>query len=340
MLIKKEIYPPFILTIPDDAAVFSILNPVEKVAAKIIMENYINFLCYKDFESGISFFRFEDSMHYETIQGFKKCFIPIHIIKKYSGLDYILQLIKENYFVTMPVDKGSIDFYGEGVEGTHLIFIYGVDTLRQVFLCKDFNQLNFVDFEVSFEMMSNSLKNYSRPDPQGIDGLRGFQIDRETTTSIDYARVYSEFYKLSQEYMSSETGYGLGAINLYLHEIKRYPCDVGLINSWYVIGNYLREAAKLMKFRYKVLQQDSFNNTMQLDDSVIKKLISDTDVLFFSIYRQKYKGEIMDEGTIRKLTALVNVCKEDYKQVSDYFCTKLSAGTPCLRAPSDTRSCL
>ena len=80
-----------------------------------------------------------------------------------------------------------------------------------------------------------------------------------------------------------------------------------------------------MDFRYKILRQDCFNDAMHSDDSVIQKLVSDTDILFFNIYRQKCKEDIMDEGTIQKLTALVDVCKEDYKQVSDYFCKTVSA---------------
>ena len=68
MLIKKKIYEPMIITIPDDAAFFSILNPAEKATEKVVMENYINFYCYKDSGTDISFFRFEDFLK----QGFNE----------------------------------------------------------------------------------------------------------------------------------------------------------------------------------------------------------------------------------------------------------------------------
>lgn len=327
MRIEKEIYSPLILTVPDDAALFSVLNPSKKITKKIIMENNINFYCYKDLVSGIAFFRFKDSMNYGCIEGLKRCCIPIDIVKKYHDLiDLITKILMEGYCIIMPVNKGSIDFYGKNVEGTHQVFIYGIDTQRQILLCKDFEANCFVKFEVSFEEVENSLKDYDFINIQESDGIMAFQINESILPVIEYSRVYSEFYRFNQEFVSNEASCGLGAIELYLSEIKRYPSDYNLIMSWYVLANYLRESAKLMMIRFNILKEENtdeqnielFNNQI-----LVKKLLKDTDILFFKICRLRNKMVIVDDGITNNLCSLVNMCKDDFRMLAIYFCKLL-----------------
>lgn len=62
-------------------------------------------------------FRFENFMDYESINGLERYFIPIYLMKKYyAQLHNVINLLKEGYVVSMPVNKGSINFYeSEGI---------------------------------------------------------------------------------------------------------------------------------------------------------------------------------------------------------------------------------
>ena len=77
MIIKNKIYQPNILTIPEDTSLFSILCPSEKITSKIIMENYIDFFCFKDPANNLVYFRFKKFMDYGNIEGIKQSFIHL-----------------------------------------------------------------------------------------------------------------------------------------------------------------------------------------------------------------------------------------------------------------------
>jgi len=328
MLIKKEIYIPAIFTIPDDAALFSILNFKEKTCKKILMENYINFCCYKDIYTGIVLFRFENSVHFESINGLDWCFIPMGMLKKYTyNLDMITQLLIENYAISMPVNKGSIDFYGENAKGTHIMLIYGVDTCKNILLCKDFHRQKFVEFNVDFKSMKESIQNYYNPYSKDSDGLLAFRVNKKTPFNIEYSKVYFEFDKLKKGFVSDTEGFGVGAIDLYLKEIKKYPNDSNLIMSWYVIANYLREASKLMCIRYDILKKDfpcSRGLNFKEYDDVTKKLQNDTDVAFFKIASLCRKDTIVSASLAEELSELIYECRDDFKCISNCFCEMIS----------------
>ena len=253
MLIKKEIFTPAILTIPDDTAIFSILDMGKKITRKIIMENFIDFCCFKD--NHIMLFRFRNSLNFENIKGLDQCFIPIEIIQKYhDNLDVLIHLIMEGYAILMPVCRNCIDFYGNNTVGSHLAFIYGVDTSKKTFFCKDFLGEYFMTFETSFESIKKSLLNYHSIYTQKSDGLIAFRTSKTVCPNIEYSNVFCEFSKLCQEFATDTVGYGLKAIDLYLSNIKDYHD----ILSWYVIANYMRESIKLMNIRYNILK-DTYN---------------------------------------------------------------------------------
>ena len=286
MLIRKKIYEPMIYTRPDDAAFFSLLDPAEKITEKVIMENYIDFYCYKDSETDISFFRFEDLLKRGNIEGMDCCFVPLGMLQRNkSGIDILVELLMEGYFISVPVMKDYIGFYGSSAGGTHVLYIYGADTFQKAFLCKDFAGHAFVEFTVSFEEMQNSLLNYNICCSKEQNNLNAFRINEKVFPAIEYAKVYSEFHKLCQDFSSRRVGYGMGAINLYLREVRGYPRNIELAGSWYVLANYLREATKLMKYRYRILEKEipMTCEGVAEGEKILRKLEHDTDILLLLI---------------------------------------------------------
>lgn len=328
MLIKKELYSPLIRTIPDDTALFSILNFETKIAKKIIMENYINFYCFKDFPFDYTVLRFENFMDYESIEGLERCFIPIDIVKKYYyNLDIFFELLNEGYIILMPIHRSSIAFYGEQAEGNHLLLIYGFDTLMQVFLCKDFEGYNFVEFNVTFNDMKKSILSYFRPYSRESNGLLALRICNSTPPFVNYSKVYTEFNKLGQEFMTHKSGYGLGAVNLFLKDIQSKPLNSVTIYSWYVLANYLRESTKLINIRYNILEEEICKKQIKkLSENryKIKKLSHDVDNLYFKVCKLFSPTSILSDGVSTNLSTLVYVCKEDLKEISYFLCEIIS----------------
>lgn len=330
MLIKNNIYQPMILTIPEDTSLFSILNPSEKITSKIIMENYVNFFCFKDPANNLVYFRFKKRMDYGNIEGIKQSFIPLDVLKKYfDALDTMNQFLLNGYVLSVPVHKMSIDFYGKS-EGTHPLFIYGVDTERQILFCKDFGYREFVEFEVSFEDMKNSLANCEITNLQALKGLLAFRVDEKAAMQIEYAKVYSGFNSLRAEYTSANAGYGLGAIDLYMNGVIQYPCEVNPINRWYVLANYLRESAKLMKMRFSILEKEICEKQIKksLDINYLENLISSTDILFFTILKLQQKKASSSSEIVGKLYELTNVCRKGFYVLADHVCEFICNAMP------------
>lgn len=328
MLLKSNIYSPIIRTIPDESAFFSVLDPEKKITSKIIMENFINFFSYKDTSSGLTFFRFENYKNFGTIEGIEQCFISIKMLKKnHQDLNILFQLIESGFVILLPVDKKSIDFYGEDAIGTHFMLVYGADISREILFCKDFSIHNFVEFEVSIDSARKSLMEFQLANLREIVGLLAFRINDMNENTIDFSKVFMEFSKLGQIYSSDKAGYGLGAIDLYLKEVKHYPRDTYLIESWYVIANYLREAVKLMKIRFDILENEIYKvHAKKISDHEIRihRLSHDTDNLFFNICKLKNKKIILSTEIEEKLTMLVNKCRQEFGKTSEYFCKVIS----------------
>ncbi|MCI8693219.1 MAG: hypothetical protein HFH91_10855 [Lachnospiraceae bacterium] len=322
MLIKNKIYQPIILTIPEDTSLFSVLNPDEKMTSKIIMENFIDFYCFKVPTHNFVYFRFENYMDYSYIEGIRQAFIPIDMLKNYfDALQTIFHFLANGYVLSMPIVKKNISFYKQS-EGMHPMFIYGADTSRQVLFCKDFSGHLFAEFEASFEDMKNSLSNYDMANLRALDGLLAFRMDDKASREIEYSKVYSEFHKLRTGYASANDGYGLGAIDLYVNRVVQYPCEVSPIDRWYVIANYLRESAKLMRMRYCILEKEFQEKRIEkpLDTLLLKKLIQDTDILFFTISKLQMKGSIASSEIIDRLCTLTNICRNDFQMFAEYIC--------------------
>ena len=327
MIIQKKIYNPMILTIPDDVVLFTILNPEDKMTRKIVMENYINFYAYKDAVSGISYFRFEDFKNYENLDGVEKCLVPMNLIKENSNsLGFLLELLQTDYVISLPIVKKFIDFYGQDADGTHVLFVYGADLDNEVFLCKDFDRFDYVDFTVSFEVMKKSLAMYTAFHFGERESLLAFRINERGSSVIEYAKVYSGFHKLKQDFSSRPAGYGLGAIDFYRKEIRGYPQNIHLIRCWYVLANYMRESVKLMKYRYAVLMEDMAALSGEFPDggATIDNLSRNADILFFKTGIMTRKQVIADSDRITELSGLVTACRESFRQVCEYFCRAVS----------------
>lgn len=327
MIIKKEIYQPLILTIPEDSAFFSILNPVEEISKKIIMENYINFYSFRDPQYGNIAFRFENYMDYESIEGIERCFIAIDVMKKYyKSLDIIVELLTEGYAITVPVVRSCFSFYGKDIEGTHLVLIYGVDTIQNTLFCKDFSGSKFVNFNVSFRVLKKSLELYHRSFARESDGLLAFRINKKVYPNVDYARVYSEFYKLRQEYFSYGAAYGVGSINLVLNDIKNQPTKYVSADRWFNVVYYLLESSKLFNYRYKIFENELVFRMIEdlgKGKEIIKKLSKDTNLLFFKIQKLYLKKINVSGSILKDMVVLLSICRDDFKIAAEYFCDSI-----------------
>ena len=193
---KKKLFSPIITTIPDDMLVFSILNINEKITHKFIMENYINFYSFKVLNEEYVVLRFEDTMNRKKYEGIDHCFIPIDLLEKYDqNFNIIIEMIREGYFLTLPICKKDISFYEE-LEGTHLITIYDADVSKNIFLCKDFQGHKFVEFEVPFKDIKNGLLNYHRIYQKDSEGLTALRLTNKCNTKIDYcSRIFVQIQR-------------------------------------------------------------------------------------------------------------------------------------------------
>ncbi|GEM_PF-2223714 len=327
MIIEKKLYEPMIHTIPDDCCLFSLLNVEDEFAKKIIMENYINFYAFKDRQYGNIVFRFENFMNYESILGLERCFIPIGMLKKYYGnLNIIVQLLSEDYAIMLPVSRKYISFYKSNPEGNHLLLIYGVDTYKKIFLCKDFQGRKFTKFQVTFKEMMDSIENYVRPFPKESDGLLAFRINFKESPCIDYAKVYLENYKMRQQYFSGDVGYGVGAIDLALYDVKVRPEEYILAERFFNLICYLFESSKLFKFRYSVLKNELNKMEIGMEDGedIIKKLYGDTSNVLFKIEKWHLKGISTSGLVLEELLKRLYMCREDFCWVTEYFCNQIS----------------
>ena len=322
MYIKQKLVTPLILTIPDDTAVFSILNPEEKISKKIIMENYINFYAYREPTYKTMVFRFENFMNYENINGLDHCFIPMSLLKKYYGIEIILQLIREGYVITLPVMRKCFEFYGDNAKGTHIMFIYGMDTVRKVLVCRDFDAHKFVDFEVSFEAVEKSMLIYERSYTVEEEGMLAFKVSKTVSPEIDYAKVFFEFKKLMQEIFSYNASYGVGAINAYINDINIQPTRYLDTNAWYHFANYLREATKLIPIRFNILKEDLLQKEVnEYNIKVIDKLNNDITNLFSICSKALIRGTELTVPKVKEYAEYLYICKEDFKAAAELFCS-------------------
>ncbi len=327
MLIKNPVFEPLILTIPDDVIVFSIFSYENAYSRKFIMENYINFYSVNPPHLQEVVFRFENFMDYESIHGLERCFIPMGIVKKYySDEAIILQLLKEGYIVNMPVDRSCISFYGKEAVGTHRILIFGANLDKKIFICKDFKGHGFVEFKIGFSDLINSTNKFDNPNSREANGILAFRIDRTVSGSIEYAKVLSEFKKLGQDVYDLHSGYGIGAISLFMQDALERKWDSILCYKFYEVSNYMREASKLMINRYDIMLDifgDKKIDKMEELRFVLRELEANTNKLFFKVCRLEFR-KAFSGIEVKPLIILMNDCKESFKKVSGSFCNVIN----------------
>ena len=327
MIIKKKLYKPFILTIPDDTSIFSIMDLDNPICRKIIMENYINFYGFRDYPREYILFRFENFMNYETISELNRCFYEMRILKKYyNGPNLMIQLLREDYVIMLPISRCCIRFYGSGNRGHHLLFIFGVDTERKIFFCKDFSERRCVEFEVSFDEIKRSLDIYFREFSRESDGLLAIKVNPNSSTEIDYSKVYCEFYKLKQSFYTNEAGYGVGAINLMIYDVKRRPDEYTNADSLRNISFYLLEASKLLTYRYRIFSDEIVKHKIgtDMDESILGKLCRDVKIFYYQIEKLSLKGSEISMDMMTSLCKMMETCRDDFYEIADYICNLIS----------------
>ena len=322
MKYEVKMFPYIIRTIPDDMLIFSLFNLNNSLTKKFIMENYINFYSFKELEGNYVSLRFEDFMREGNFEGIDHCFIPIDIMMEYNyNLKIIKELLRERYLVTLPIATKYISFYK--FDGSHLITVYGVDTEKDVFLCKDFQGHEFVEFEVSVKDMQNGLLNYHRMNRKESEGLLALRLSNNCNTKIDYSKVFLEFWKLQQDFCTDTMGFGIGALNLLTTDIEERYNDFFKADEWYNPANYLRESSKLMNIRYDILQEEIGRDKTVDGRQILAKLEKDTGKLFFNVEKKIYKGKELTKEEFEKFYYLFLECKEDFRKTAEVFCDKV-----------------
>ena len=325
MIMKKMLYEPLIKTIPDDTSIFSVLDIKTEIGKKIVMENYINFYAFRDQQYGNIVFRFENFMNYESIFGLERCFVPIDIMKKYyMDCKIIVELLSEGYVMMLPVCKSSISFYKKNPEGMHLLLIYGVDTTKKNFFCKDFSGHKFLDFLSTFDEIRDSLKKYYRPFPKEADGMLAFRINLKATSEVDYAKVYIENYKLKHNFFSRDIGYGVGAINLAIYDAEQRPKEYIFAERFFNLSCYLLEASKLFKFRYEVLKSQLQLQNINFDEDILKKLCRDVTITFAKVEKLHLKKARVKDDVLEDLIRKFYMCRDDFGLIAECFCDCIS----------------
>ncbi|MFR2794443.1 MAG: hypothetical protein ACLTBS_08220 [Eisenbergiella sp.] len=322
MKYEIEMFPYVIRTIPDDMIFFSLFNLNDSITKKFIMENYINFYSFKVLEENYVSLRFEDFMKEGNFEGIDHCFISIDIMKDYNyDLKIIKELLRAGYLITLPIATKYISFYK--FDGGHLITVYGVDTEKDVFLCKDFQEHEFVEFEVSVKDMQNGLLNYHRMNRKESEGLLALRLSNSCNTKIDYSKVFLEFWKLQQDFCTDTMGFGIGALNLLTTDIEERYNDFFKADEWYNPANYLRESSKLMNIRYDILQEEVGRDKTVDGRQMLIKLEKDTRKLFFNVEKKIYKGKELTKEEFEKFYYLFLECKEDFRKTAEIFCDKI-----------------
>lgn len=321
MVISNLTYNPYILTIPDDATVFSVVNSNSPMFSKIIMENYINFFALRTDAIGYVILRFENFFDYECIEGIDHAYIPIEIFKELvSDKKYWRFILGKGYIVNIPVLKRYVDFYKNNSLESHRMMIYGIDLDQDEFFCKDFKNNRFVDFKTSVQSIIDSTKAYFDPNCREPNGLHAFRIDETVAPTIDYARSYQEFSKLRLGVYSGSTGYGVGAIDLFLKNIQLAEPTQLTFFRWYEAANFFRESCKLFIYRYQILSKNGGVSEELLVR--IRQLNKYSDKLFFLV-RKQFATKRFDRDTLEKIISMGKDCRSSFYNVATEFCNQI-----------------
>lgn len=315
---KNETFEPLIHTIPDDTMIFAALHTNDCVCKKIITENYINFYARRHQFVRDVIVRFENLIDYESIRGLKRIFIPSDFMMQFaSNPKNILDLLNDGYHINMPVAKPAISFYHKGDTAHHHMMIYGADSERRVYFCKDFSGQEFVEFETGFDNLILSAKMYENPCSIENDGILAFKVDKSVEKEINYSKVYLELQKLKRgKNIGDYDAYGLSAIDYFLSDIGKDPCTEMFFIRWCEMSNYLRESAKLMKFRLGVIREDRLLQRRPSQDEAIEQLFNLTSKLYFLAWKykiRKIKGAVVNDS----LSEAALECKKAFLEVVD-----------------------
>ena len=310
---------PMIRTIPDDTMLFSILNPKSKMAKKIIMENYINFYSVVHPFVGDVIFRFENLIDYESICGLKRLFIPFDYIKNISQtFDTFFAILKDGFYINMPVSKKAIAFYHCEENVHHHMLIYGYDDITKEFLCMDFWNTEFVKFRTSFESLKTSSDLYYNPGSTESNGILAYKIETDILEEIQYSKVYMELIKLAKGRADEIKGFGLGAIDLFLKDIDKSNINERFFFRWNETANYLREAAKLMQYRYATILYDLQIEQTALGNQTLEKLRSSTDLLFYKTMKASLSRSMNPSHKVVFRNLCVD-CRKAFSETIDLF---------------------
>ena len=331
MIIKNTISAPAILTIPDDAIIFSLLINNDPISEKIIAENYINFYSVRSMSTGEVVLRFENMIDYESIYGIERLFIPIELLQtnfmdKEKLFNMIVELLSNSFILSVPVSKECLSFYDNNA-GTHRLLLFGVDNNSKIFFCKDFKNFEFTEFNATLDELASAITMYSNPTARESDGLWAFKLSNSVLSAINLSKIYIEFVKLYYgKKVGSFDAYGVDAIKFFLDDVDGAIFSPSLMDRWFEVANYLRESSKLMSLRFSIIFRSN-----QLEVSKIKTKVRElqvlTDKLYFSIFRLlslpvcKEEFAILPKG-FRQIG--LSIC-EAYREISRLAIEKLAA---------------
>lgn len=206
--------------------------------------------------------------------------------KTIANPDSLIDLLRDGYYINMPVSRKAIDFYVYEKDAHHHMLIYGVDIPNRQYLCKDYKEHEFISFETSFDGLMESSELYYNPSSTKSNGILAFKIDDSIPHQINCSKILFEFTKLHFSKMVNDIDtYDIGAIMFYLNDIEQKPVDDRFYYRWYETANYLRESAKLMKIRFTIISEALHFHPSELSKMVLDQLLSTVNKLFFSVLK-------------------------------------------------------
>lgn len=300
--------------------IFSAIDSKSDFFRKFVMENYINFYAIHLRSNDEVVFRFENLIDYESIYGLKRVFLPVDLLKRMrKDIDFFISLIRDGYYLSVPIARRVIDFYQDSSNATHRMMIYGVDPDKKMFMCKDFQGHSFVPFEITYESLSKGIELYSNPNSRESDGLLAFKFDDNISHEISYSKVYLELLKLKDGLtVGNLDSYGIGALDSFLRNIESTNANNRLLARWYEVSNFLREAAKLMQLRFEILCDDLKINADESSTNIVREVSESTEKLFFLISKS-FLSNRFDDTTNKQFVDLCDLSRNSFFRVSSLF---------------------
>lgn len=305
-----NVFEPSILTIPEDSTVFSLVQKGTAEYYKLIMENYIGLMVYRDPVHMDVFLRFDICWNWSGFQGFIYSFMPWELIQDQDEpIKIIKNMIDNDFCIMCFVDKFYISFYPEyrRYHSAHNCMIYGYDEKNECIYCKDYRNKVFEKYEMTFTEFETSLKNYDVLLNRDI-GLFGIKVNKDIDYKIDYSKFYNELIKFKYSRKIDNNVYGKDVFSTLIDWLKEAEREGKTsLYRWYDTANYLKSNAVFMEERVKLLKMNFPQMRYVEIDEHVKKLLYTTDLFFMKALKTHMKNDESIENLNKQYELLKNI---------------------------------